>query len=132
MIPQANMLVGIAGGLAMLSRWWDWLKDDANQGALRIIGASFAAIVIAGWAAYLHFYPAPIQKQQPVASETVFHVCRGEVESECKPHVYFIGCEDIDKWAAIHCAPDWRAVTIDDWAGGRCGGFDIRLACTHK
>jgi hypothetical protein len=35
-----------------LSKIWFWLRDEHNRGALRIIGAFFAAVILAGWAIY--------------------------------------------------------------------------------
>jgi hypothetical protein len=33
---------------------WEWLKDEKNQKALALIGATLAAVVTAGWQFYVH------------------------------------------------------------------------------
>ncbi len=38
-----------------LSKFWQWLLDENNRGALALVGVAFAAVVGAGWALFRHF-----------------------------------------------------------------------------
>ena len=47
---------------------WKWLKVSSNQKLLALLGGGFAAIVVAIWTVYTHFYPA--SKSDGSASNT--------------------------------------------------------------
>ena len=55
--------------MAWLSEAWRFIKDDKNQKTLAFIGAGIAAVVVAGWQAYMHFAPSG-SAEQPSSAVT--------------------------------------------------------------
>jgi hypothetical protein len=92
-----------------------WLDKDANREKLKMAGVALATVVAAGWTVFLYFQP-------PTGDSGEFHVCQGEFQNQCKPHVFFIRCdEDIFVWANNRCSK-WQMV-----GGNRLEWRPVRL-----
>jgi len=113
----------------MLGKFWDWLRDEANQGALKIIGPAIAAVIAAGWAYFLWW---DAQASKSTTSPEIIRICRSENSGCPQPFDIAIGCSDPDQWAREHCVkPDPVEMTYTH-EGGHCGNNVYRVACYRK
>jgi hypothetical protein len=89
----------------MFEQIWTWLKLSDNQRTLTFIGAGIVDLsgLLAVW------LPTLIKTE---SKPTVFHVCSAESETDCKPHVYFIGCQQLNSWANSTCSK-WHVESIN-------------------
>ena len=55
-------------------------------------------------------------------------VCRGEQQSLCRPHKFFIGCGSVTEWAQDRCY-EFSIVDRSYSAGGRCGYVIASVSC---
>jgi hypothetical protein len=111
---------------------WNWLRDENNQGALKLIGAAFAAVVLAAWA-YFQWYesrPKPPAPEPPTVTIS-YKVCRGEFENRCSQHDVFIGCDDLDAWAKKTCIR-FSSTELNVHDGNHCGYTVANYTCTQK
>jgi hypothetical protein len=62
----------------------------------------------------------------------VLRVCRGEFEARCSAHDRFIGCGDINTWAAQACKRSFSLIATDsDVPGNKCGYALMRVRCAE-
>lgn len=119
----------------MLKDCWEWLRDEQNQGALKVVGASIAAVVLAGWAYFLWYDARPKPPPNPSPTETVtsFVVCHGEHQASCGiKHDVFLDCDhDIQQWEAATCKKN-KDVLLKNDGGNRCGYTVVQVDCVRK
>ena len=62
------------------------------------------------------------------AFEYSINVCRGEHETQCRPHKFFIGCGSVTEWAQKRC-PEFTIIDSSYAPGGRCGYVIADVTC---
>ena len=111
---------------------WEWLRDDKNQGALKLLGGAFAAIVIGGWA-YFQWYQSQHKNPEVNAATVVEHtICHGQYERNCLPHDIYLSCDTtFDDWRLATCK---LSSVMEGGAGpgGKCGYSTLVVACLPK
>ncbi|MGH6822806.1 MAG: hypothetical protein ACRECP_02500 [Methylocella sp.] len=49
----------------MWKKIWEFLLDEQNRGMLTLTGGGLAAVIVAFWTVYVHFFPAHEAKLSP-------------------------------------------------------------------
>ena len=138
---------------------WEWLRDESNQGALKIIGAAVAAVVVAGWAFFTWLdsrpkTPVATPTTTPVVTPTVvatpvstptqappppkpeitseFVVCEGEYERNCPPHQAYVYCYVDPKTEAAKSCKRYSVKTSQSKGGNKCGYTWTTFICVNE
>jgi hypothetical protein len=136
--------LGLLGGAEMSP--WDWLRDEGNQGALKILGGIIAATVLAGWTFFIWQQssskptpvstpvasPAPTTTTPPPTLSVQYKVCVGEYEAACLPHDVYLYCgTDADAWAKARCLK-FSSTVLNSRGGNKCGYSLMNYVCIQE
>ncbi len=87
---------------------WDWLRDEHNREALKLVGATIAVLVAAGWALFIYFNPNP---DPDIVIEVVVNV--REVQTRKTPSVtqYHTGQGgSFSNWVTVGNTSGWQII----------------------
>lgn len=118
-----------------------WFNTKEKRERWGFVGAAVAAVAVAGWTAYAHFYPRPVapelsppaqtEPKPDLSVEVKFSICMGQRRERCPSDAIHLPCgSNPEEQAARRCEKLRHAMTrVRSEAGGACGYNVYDVVC---